>query len=90
MKGKADDAWIRKRAIAQKVRLAVLERDGYECRLRLPGCLGRATEVDHIVPRAAGGPVFDLDNLRAACRSCNTRRRTPWVRGAEAGPSREW
>lgn len=106
MKRKASDAWVTNRALAQKVRAAVLQRDGYQCRLRLPGCLGRATEVDHIVPRAAGGPVFDLDNLRAVCASCHRKRPPvndpcrvwphlqpgdpPCPRCGAAAPSRDW
>lgn len=50
----------------------MLERDGYLCQLcfdpRLP-----ADSADHIVPLVAGGPSV-LDNLRAAHKSCNSRR----------------
>jgi hypothetical protein len=31
-----------------------------------------AVEIDHIVPKAVGGP-FTLENLRLLCRSCNQR-----------------
>jgi 5-methylcytosine-specific restriction endonuclease McrA len=57
----------------KRVRLVILERDRFVCRLELPGCTGRATEVDHVVPRKFGGTEA-LSNLRAACRSCNRRR----------------
>jgi len=30
-------------------------------------------EVEHVIPRALGGPD-DLDNLALACRSCNLRK----------------
>jgi 5-methylcytosine-specific restriction endonuclease McrA len=45
-------------------------------------CGGRATTVDHIVPRSRGGGST-WQNLVAACASCNERKgnRTP----AEAG-----
>lgn len=50
----------------EKTRTRVLERDGGVC-----GYCGRdATEVDHIVPRAAGGTDDDA-NLIAACKTCN-------------------
>ena len=32
-----------------------LERDGHQCQLGYPGCLGEATEVDHIVNIATTG-----------------------------------
>lgn len=52
------------------VRLAVLARDHYRCQL----CGGKATAVDHIRPRSRGGSLLDPRNLRAICRSCNSRR----------------
>jgi len=52
-------------------RLAILARDRYTCQIRRAGCTGRATQVDHIVPLAHGGPRLDPTNLRAACRHCN-------------------
>lgn len=60
---------------------------GPHCRHAGPACDGCAEHVDHIVPRALGGPLYDPDNVRAACRRCNLARRTPRVRG---NPSREW
>ena len=56
-------AWRRTREI-------VLQRDGYECQMRGPRCTGRATQVDHIIPKVHGGDE-SLDNLRAACQQCN-------------------
>jgi 5-methylcytosine-specific restriction endonuclease McrA len=38
-------------------------------------CGGEAGEVDHIVPVEQGG-MSDWDNLTAACRGCNQRKRT--------------
>lgn len=58
----------------RRVRLQVLDRDGRRCQIRGPRCRGAATEVDHIVPAADGGPLFDPANLRAACDWCNTWR----------------
>lgn len=58
----------------RRVRLLVLERDGWRCRIRGPRCEGRANEVDHIVPKDAGGAALDPINLRAACQTCNRGR----------------
>lgn len=38
-------------------------------------CGAPATEIDHIVAVANGG-VSNWENLAAACRQCNTRKRT--------------
>jgi 5-methylcytosine-specific restriction endonuclease McrA len=56
-----------------KLRRAVLERDGHRCQLEYPGCRGRATHVDHVIPRRFGGSDQPA-NLRAACAPCNQRR----------------
>lgn len=67
----------------RQARKHVLERDGYRCQLRLPGCTGRAVAVDHVVPlsRIRGlDPAsyrqiaLDPQNLRAACTHCNSTR----------------
>lgn len=54
-------------------RRRILERDGYRCTIRGPRCRGRATTVDHIIPRSRGGTSVD-GNLRAACTACNYGR----------------
>jgi 5-methylcytosine-specific restriction enzyme A len=55
-------------------RVRVLERDGYACQLRYADiCVGRASQVDHIVQPEAGG-TNALENLRAVCRRCHARR----------------
>ena len=51
------------------LRLACLERDGWIC----ADCGGRATDADHVIPRALGGPDT-LENLRALCGPCHHRR----------------
>jgi 5-methylcytosine-specific restriction protein A len=52
----------------------VLQRDGYRCQLRYPDiCVGRASQVDHIVQPEAGGGS-DPANLRAVCVRCHARR----------------
>jgi 5-methylcytosine-specific restriction endonuclease McrA len=55
------------------LRLEILERDGWVCQIRHPGCKGEATMVDHIVPRRVGGGD-EPANLRAACSPCNIGR----------------
>jgi 5-methylcytosine-specific restriction endonuclease McrA len=55
----------------QANRRLVLERAGYRCQIRAPGCHVIATTADHVLPLAMGGS-HDLGNLRAACRSCNS------------------
>ena len=63
-----------KRAIGtaawKRTRLKVLSRDGYTCAY----CGQAADSVDHIVARSKGGDMFDLDNLVACCRLCNSRK----------------
>jgi len=52
------------------LRLVILARDGHTCRLAWPGCLGVATDVDHVIPACDGGGD-DPDNLMAVCRRCH-------------------
>lgn len=61
-------------SIWRSLRLVVLERDEWKCRIRATGCTFKATEVDHIVPLSAGGPPYDPANLRASCLHCNRSR----------------
>lgn len=58
----------------QQVRLLVLERDEYRCRIRGERCEGTATDADHIIPWEDGGAKFDPANLRASCGWCNRSR----------------
>jgi hypothetical protein len=53
-------------------RFVALERAGWRCEIRGPGCHGWATEADQVIPVAMGG-TNDLSNLRAACTHCNAR-----------------
>jgi 5-methylcytosine-specific restriction endonuclease McrA len=52
----------------------VKDRDRGVCQVRDQGCTHAGTAVDHIVPVAEGGDFWDPTNLRASCRSCNSRR----------------
>jgi len=62
------------RRIHPILRGAVLERDGWTCAY----CGRETAEVDHVAPRARGGPTIAI-NLVAACRPCNEAKglRTP-------------
>jgi 5-methylcytosine-specific restriction endonuclease McrA len=56
------------------VRLYVLTRDQYRCQIQGPRCTTHATEADHIIELSAGGAPYDPENLRAACKPCNSSR----------------
>ena len=58
----------------KRARLATLARDGGTCQINGPRCTHLATEADHIVEVTAGGALYDLTNLRAACKPCNSSR----------------
>lgn len=51
-------------------RRGVLARDGDSCQY----CGRRADSIDHVRPRSRGGG-HTWDNVVAACRRCNTRKR---------------
>ena len=74
----------------------VFRRYGRGCLIRLDGCTGYATTVDHMDPVALhGAGLPSLDRLRPACRHCNSslgaslgnrlRKGLP-----EPSPSRDW
>lgn len=69
-----------RRPISPKVRLAVLERDGFSCCLcgRSARMHGVALEVDHIIPVARGGSN-DFSNLQTLCEDCNAGKRDALV-----------
>lgn len=78
------------------IRLRVLDRDGWRCQINGPLCLGKATEVDHIRSwRIPGVDPYDMTNLRAACKPCNSQlggraaHQRP-VDRTTAPPSRDW
>lgn len=53
----------------------VLNRAARRCELREPGCIGVATEADHIIrTKLRPDLALDLDNGQAACRPCHTRK----------------
>lgn len=51
-------------------RRAVMARDGHRCQY----CGAHADSIDHVVPRSRGG-LHTWDNVVAACRPCNVRKR---------------
>ena len=68
----------------KRLRLLALQRDGYLCRIGLPGCSGLATCVDHITPLAVAPELaLELDNLRSSCQRCNA------VLGSRLGNARK-
>lgn len=65
---------------SQKLTRLVLETYGPVCWLKLPGCTRIATTKDHVIPHAHGGPDT-LENLRPACKSCNSKRQDRVMHG---------
>lgn len=53
-----------------RIRRRILIRDRRTCQINGPGCLGRATEVDHIDP----GDNHDPANLQAVCTTCHAHK----------------
>ena len=76
------------------MRKLILQRDGWQCQIRLAGCTHDATQVDHITPLDDGGARLDPLNLRAACTHCNCSlggEMTQRIRRTHAEPtSRPW
>jgi 5-methylcytosine-specific restriction endonuclease McrA len=51
-------------------RRSVFARDGHRCQY----CGGTAESIDHVIPRSRGGS-HSWENVVAACRPCNVRKR---------------
>ena len=56
--------------IGRELRIRILERDDYTCRLRYVGCTELAEEVDHILAWFLGGGV-EPENLQSVCHGCH-------------------
>ncbi|MBV9535751.1 MAG: HNH endonuclease [Solirubrobacterales bacterium] len=65
----ATSTYRHRRVIPDRLRREILDRDGHTCQL----CGAPATDVDHVVPLAAGGDDHP-SNLASLCRSCHRRK----------------
>jgi 5-methylcytosine-specific restriction endonuclease McrA len=79
----------------QRTRIAVLNRDGWQCQLKMEKCTRRATHVHHTVGREVSGD--DPSALIASCQWCNLHvgdprkhdppsRRPQWMWANNGGP----
>lgn len=59
-----------KRRIPERLRLAVIARDGYVCQLCGGVVKPADVHIDHVLPESMGGPAV-LDNLQVAHSFCN-------------------
>jgi hypothetical protein len=59
-----------RQTLSKKVRLLILERDGYRCCFCGKTAKESKLEVDHIVPVAKGG-TDSINNLHTLCFDCN-------------------
>ena len=70
----------RRSMIPRSVQAKVVETYGNQCWLKFPGCTGRADTLDHLMPYSKGG-TDSVNNLRPACRHCNSLRADRLVQG---------
>ena len=85
---RSETTQVRSLARWKRVRRAAIERDGYRCR-----ACGKAAgrfEVDHLVPIAAGGAPFDLENCQTLCRPCHFDKTTLDRGGISHVPDVAW
>jgi 5-methylcytosine-specific restriction protein A len=54
----------------RRIRRMVLQRDNFTCQAKRAGCLGLATQVDHIQPKDLGGEDKE-SNLQSLCEYCH-------------------
>ncbi len=73
------------RRVPTATRIAVYERDRYQC--RYCGAKDRHVAIDHVMPGSRGGSD-DLENLVSACKICNCRKgnKTPEEAGMPLRP----
>ena len=69
---KTEWALARKRAIASKDPVCAICHTSID--LEAPPFSALAVEVDHIVPRARGGAMYDIDNLQLTHSRCNRQK----------------
>lgn len=61
----------------KKLRLQILDRDGWRCHwcgVELPHDASRRAQVDHLTAVVDGGPRYAPANLVASCVRCNSAR----------------
>lgn len=82
-------AWAKGSTSAwRRIRVDVLGRDRYRCRLQLAGCTTIADQVHHTVPRTVVGD--DPEYLVAACRHCNLKAGNPQRHEPAPRPTTAW
>ena len=61
----------------QKLRVLILDRDGWTCYICQKKLTKADATVDHVVPLSVDRSASSMDpsNLRACCRSCNSRKK---------------
>ena len=66
-------------AVTKRTRFEVLRRDGNRCRYCGASAADSPLTIDHVLPTALGG-TDDPSNLVAACKDCNTAKKSslPW------------
>lgn len=69
---KTEWALARRRAIASKDPVCAICHK--EIDLEAPAFHPNAVEVDHIIPRVRGGPLYELENLQLTHSQCNRKK----------------
>ena len=59
-----------RRSFPTAVRKQIMDRDNWQCQIKGPTCLGKATEADHRINHAEGG-TDDASNGQAVCSECH-------------------
>ena len=66
--------WViaRRRAIASKDHICAICHSPID--IEAPAFSPLSVEVDHIIPRARGGPLYELENLQLTHSRCNRKK----------------
>ena len=62
-----------RRSFPRATRELIMTRDNYRCQIKDDGCLGTATQADHIRPWSQGGGD-DPENGQAVCAPCHNTK----------------